>query len=80
MKRWRDEWEPRTAGQVVAVIVNMPDHVVAPVEMTRRLIVALEKSSAAADRWAERLVWLTCVLVALTVVLVVLTGVLLARG
>jgi hypothetical protein len=48
-------------------------------EMSRRVIVALEKFSSSSDRWSRRMFWATWVLLVATLAIVILTIVLVVK-
>ncbi len=74
VKRLEEEYASLTDEEVVSALVSMPDHVIAPIVMTMRLIAAtekLEKRLASTERLTWALVFLTVVLLAVTAVLAV---------
>lgn len=75
VERYRQEYGSLTDEEVVAELVAMPDHVIAPAVMTHRLNTSIGELRKALRR-AEILTW---ALVLLTVALLALTAVLALR-
>src|SRR5437870_3443736 len=73
----RDEYVDLSEEELIAMTFPTPVHVTAPMEMQRRLIVAIGELRASLDAFTRSSTRVGWTLVAFTVVLVVLTTVLL---